>query len=152
MKYTRVTLLCVGLLAVCSVTANHDKHKFNRLMKAIDSKDVNEVTKLVKEGGFDINRTGHTYASGRKSVTPLQNAVMNGDIEVVRAVLQSPGIDVEETGTYEIKPIVYAAQYLDNPDIVQLIVEKNKDSLQALTQWYNSLGNKSRKLYDSLAK
>ncbi len=84
--------------------------------------DINcpKIVELLIRGGADVN------LSLRDGTTPLCLAAFKGYIEVVKLLLQVPGVQINKPGTDKATPL-YAACYQEHKEIVRLLLNNGAD-------------------------
>lgn len=93
-------------------------YKTNALIKAVGSDNVNAVKALVANGADPNALVG--------GLTPLTGAVRRNNIEIVKALLASSKIDVNQVDGIEGMPaLLYAAQDKEHIEIFKLLVKQD---------------------------
>ncbi len=91
--------------------------KSNEFCKAISNGAIKAVTKMINEG-IDVNKKGDDGRDGyKKSETPLNYAIKNGNIEIIKLLLDF-GADLEEGCP------LYIASFIGNYEATELLLNR----------------------------
>lgn len=115
-KYTKILLICLGLLAVSNVQADRDS-----LHQAVLKQEVDTIESLLIEGA-DINKLGSLlYDHG----APIHVAVRASNPEIVTLLLER-GAQVDIRDSSDHTPLHNAA-WNGNLDMIKLLLDAGAD-------------------------
>jgi ankyrin repeat protein len=97
--------LFLGAIALLMAGCGKDTNvKWRNLYTAVQKGDAEDVRRHLNREGVDVNEVNETY-----SWTPLHRAVVNGDTEIVKLLLEH-GAHTDKQDRFKKTPLDYAVE------------------------------------------
>lgn len=123
-RMSRIYLLITILIFTCSFTYNSSSASNGEdLFKAVTSKDLKLVKKLVEKKGADVNYVRRI--NDAFYIPVLMQAVMDNSTDIATFLIHK-GADVNATDGFKMTCLMWAANH-GNIDVVHLLLDKGAD-------------------------